>query len=348
MDITKAAHNEGIAHLNSRSGRRLWLSVALCSLLLVTVIVLSISIGSTFIPISSIYSALADYTPTRENLIIMNVRLPRTMVTVLIGANLGVAGAMMQAITRNPIASPSIFGINAGAAFAVVCMTMLIPGISPAWRVPGAFVGAFGAALLVFFLSLIIKWGKMDVKLVLIGVTVQTFLAVGTQSMLIFNESKAELLLFWLSGSVVGNHWQEVAVLAVWSGIGLIMGVALSRSLAILSLGDETARGLGQRVGLLRVAATTAVVILAGASVSIAGPIGFIGLIVPHIVRYLVGIDYRKVIVFSALLGALVLTLADVASRWINYPGETPVGIVTALLGTPFFIYLARRKGTRQ
>ncbi len=344
--MMKASQRDGIPGRGSH--RRLWTVVTACGLLLAVAILISLRYGSTTLSVRVLYDAIFHYTPSREQLILTTLRLPRVVVTVLVGANLGVAGALMQAITRNSLASPSVFGLNAGAAFAVVCMTMLLPGLSAAWRVYGAFAGALGTAVLVYALSHMIRWGKIELNMTLVGVTVQAFLAVGTQAMLIFNESKTEQLLFWLAGSVVGNRTYEASVLAIWSLPGLAAAAWLSRSVSVLGLGDELARGLGQRVRLLRGAALAVVVVLAGVSVSIAGPIGFVGLIVPHMARYILGLDYRRIIPASALLGALLLTLADIGSRWISFPGETPVGIVTALLGTPFFIYLARRRRTGQ
>ena len=325
--------------------RKLWPILLAGGALLAIVAVLSLVYGSTIYSLREVYAAFVEPASTKAQLILTTLRLPRMLVTVLIGANLGMAGALMQAMTRNPLASPSVFGLNAGAALAVVSMSLMLPGLSAAWRVYGAFAGALATAVLVYAVSHMIRWGKIELNMALIGVTAQTFLAVGTQGLLLFNESKTDMLLFWLAGSVIGNRWYEVSVLAGWSLIGLLGSLWLRRSLSVMGLGDELARGLGQRVKLLRVGVLITVVILAGVSVSIAGPIGFVGLIVPHMARYLVGLDYRRVIPVSGLLGALLLTLADVGSRMISYPGETPVGIVTALLGTPYFIYLARRKG---
>ncbi|MBD2848290.1 iron ABC transporter permease [Paenibacillus sp. IB182496] len=323
-----------------------WLAAALAALL-TGAMLLSLRYGTTHYSLSEIITGLFIDHSSREGLILSTVRLPRLAATVLIGASLGVAGALMQGVTRNPLASPSVFGVNAGAAFAVVLMIVLFPAVPVLWRVCGALIGAIGSVTLVFALSKIIRFGKPEVKMALIGVTMQTFLAVGTQALLLLNESKAEQAMYWLAGSVVGVRWPAIAILACWCAVGLALALGLSRSLAALSLGDEVAASLGQQVRRLRLMAVCAVVMLAGASVAVAGPIGFVGLMVPHIVRYMAGVHYRVVLPLSGLLGALLLTGADVCSRAISYPGETPVGIVTALIGTPYFIYLARRQGGR-
>lgn len=313
-------------------------------LVLAAAFILSVWFGSSRLPLSTLHSALFDYGPTREQLILVKLRLPRTVATMLIGANLAVAGALMQALTRNPLASPGIFGINAGASFVIVLSLMRFPGMTANWRMAAAFAGALGTALLVYVVSQLIRWGKGELRMALTGVTVQAFLAVATQALLLFNEGKTETVMFWLTGSAAGLRWSSTSALIPWSLGGLAAALLLSRAVSVLSLGEEVARGLGQRIGLLRAAVLAVVVVLAGISVSVCGPIGFVGLMVPHIARALAGVQYRTVIPVSAVLGAALLTLADAGSRLISFPAETPVGIVTAILGGPFFIYLARRR----
>lgn len=332
---------EDVVHGNRRS--LIWIIVIGGALLLVASIA-SIMLGSTRFSWQVLWSMVINYTPNREQLIIATVRLPRLITTILIGANLAVAGAIMQAITRNPLASPSVFSINAGASFVVVVTLLLFPSFPSMLRVASALIGAFVTVMTVYGLSLLIRWGKTEVKMALIGVTMQAFFSVVIQLLLLLNERKTELVMFWLTGSVVGNRWNDMQWLIPFSLAGLILAVYMSRAASILSLGSDIAKGLGQRVKRLRVVLMLLVVVLAGISVSVAGPISFIGLIVPHMVRALVGVDYRVIIPVSALLGAVLLTVADVASRFIHFPAETPVGIVTALLGAPFFIYLARKK----
>src|SRR6478735_3967621 len=296
----KAVH--GLSKRNKSPLRIIAIFLAVIILLLISMF-LSISIGSIHISFGTIKQAILNFDGSKEQSIIQSVRLPRLLVTAFVGANLAVAGALMQALTRNPLASPGIFGINAGASAAMVFLTV---------------------------------------------VAIQGMLMSLTQTLLIFNESKTEGVMFWLTGSVIGRDWGHVHVLVPFSIAGLLIAFGLGRASSLLSLGDDVARGLGQRVFAIRAFTAVVVIVLAGVSVAIAGPIGFVGLVVPHMVRYLIGVDYRVVLPMSALLGASLLLLADVLSRFITYPYETPVGAVTALLGTPYFIYLARRKKTER
>ncbi|WP_427126620.1 FecCD family ABC transporter permease [Priestia megaterium] len=341
----KAVH--GLSKRNKSPLRIIAIFLAVIILLLISMF-LSISIGSIHISFGTIKQAILNFDGSKEQSIIQTVRLPRLLVTAFVGANLAVAGALMQALTRNPLASPGIFGINAGASAAMVFLTVLVPGVSMIGGVFGAFLGGAVAAVIVYVMSSLIKGGDSDVKLALTGVAIQGMLMSLTQTLLIFNESKTEGVMFWLTGSVIGRDWGHVHVLLPFSIVGLIIAFGLGRASSLLSLGDDVARGLGQRVFVIRAFTAVVVIVLAGVSVAIAGPIGFVGLVVPHMVRYLIGVDYRVVLPMSALLGASLLLLADVLSRFITYPYETPVGAVTALLGTPYFIYLARRKKTER
>lgn len=278
---------------------------------------------------------------SKEDLIIRTLRLPRAIVGALIGANLAVAGALMQAITRNPLASPQVFGINAGASLVVVASVIFFPNISPTLLVYSAFMGAALGGIFVY--SMGSSGGITPVKLALAGMVVHFFLSSLTEGLIIFNEKTTESVLYWLVGSIDGSTWQDVGLILPWTVIGLVTALSLAPAMTILGLGDDVAKGLGQRIELIRLAAGVTVIVLAGASVAVAGPIGFVGLIIPHIVRQLVGVDYRLVVPFSAIFGASLLVYADILARFIAYPFESPVGIVTALLGTPFFLYLARK-----
>nr|WP_281944418.1 iron ABC transporter permease [Paenibacillus tyrfis] len=319
--------------------------VAAAGFVLLTVaLLLSVAVGSTSMPISSVLTALLHEDGSRTHSIIRNIRIPRTVITALAGANLAVAGALMQAVTRNPLASPGIFGINAGASVAVVFVTVTYPFVTGGYTVAAAFVGGAAAAVVVFAMASVFKGAHMEVNLALTGVAIQAILSAATQALLIFNETKTDSVLFWLAGSVSGRKWEHVQTLLWWGIPALAAAFALGRSASILSLGEDMARGLGQSVWKTRSLITLVVILLAGVSVAVAGPIGFVGLMVPHIVRYLTGADYRAVIPLSALLGAVLLLLADLASRFVLFPYETPVGVVTALIGTPYFIYLARRR----
>lgn len=301
-------------------------------------------IGSVDVSLSAIGNSILQFDGSKEHLVLRNIRIPRAIVCALVGANLAVAGALMQALTRNPLASPGIFGINAGASAAVVILTLTLPGLSGLGLVFGAFAGAAFVALTVYTLAVSMRGGHTEVKMALAGVAIQALMMSVTQTLLIFNDQKTSSLLFWLAGSVSGKDWSSVMMLLPWSIGALTIAFTLGKSASIISLGEDVARGLGQRIKLLRGVTSIVIIVLAGISVSIAGPIGFVGLIVPHIVRYFVGSDYRFILPFSAIMGAVLLVLADDVSRLVVFPYEVPVGVVTALLGSPYFIYLARRK----
>ncbi len=278
---------------------------------------------------------------SKETLVLTTLRLPRLLLGLLLGANLAVAGALMQAVTRNPLASPQVFGVNAGASLFVVLALLLFPALGTANLVYFAFFGAMIGGLLVFSFASV--RGMTSLKLALVGMAIHLLLTSLTKGLILFND-RITNVLYWLSGSISDSGWIEVRLILPWSIIGLILAFSLAKSLAIFQLGQDVAVGLGQNITRIRMLAAVAVVLLAGVTVAVAGAIGFIGLMVPHIVRRLVGEDYRYVLPISALCGGLLLTYADVLARFIAYPYESPVGIVTALLGAPFFLYLAKRQ----
>ena len=278
---------------------------------------------------------------SKEALVLTTLRLPRLLLGLVLGANLAVAGALMQAVTRNPLASPQVFGVNAGASLFVVLALLLFPALGTANLVYFAFLGAMIGGLLVFSFASV--RGMTSLKLALVGMAIHLLLTSLTKGLILFND-RITNVLYWLSGSIIDSGWIEVRLILPWSIIGLILAFSLAKSLAIFQLGQDVAVGLGQNITRIRILAAIAVVLLAGVTVAVAGAIGFIGLMVPHIVRRLVGEDYRYVLPVSALCGGLLLTYADVLARLIAYPYESPVGIVTALLGAPFFLYLAKRQ----
>ncbi|ATH94966.1 siderophore ABC transporter permease [Bacillus glycinifermentans] len=314
-------------------------------ILLLVCFTLSVSIGSANIALSDIWSAIFSYDDSKLDSIILSIRIPRALEAALIGANLGAAGALMQAVTRNPLASPSIFGINAGASAAVVFLTVVFPAAAvPMMTMGTAFIGGAVAAVTVYVIASVFSENQRDISFALVGVVIQAILASVTQMLLIFHEESTETILFWLSGSLAGSSWEKLEFLIPVSLLGLLIAIAFGRTASVLSLGDDISQGLGQKMWISRMLITVTVIALAGVSVAAAGPIGFIGLMVPHIIRYTMGADYRTVIPYSAILGAVLLLAADIASRFVYYPYQTPAGVVTAFIGTPFFIYLARRR----
>ncbi|MDC3411943.1 iron ABC transporter permease [Aquibacillus sp. 3ASR75-11] len=313
-------------------------------LLLLLSILASLRIGTASIDFETIFLSFFSSEETKDMLIIQNLRVPRTLIAVIIGASLAIAGAIMQAITLNPLASPQIFGVNAGASLVVVISTVLLPSISPSSLVYFAFIGSVLGGSIVYYMAST-GGGTSPIKLALAGITVHLFLSAIIEGIVLFNEDSTESVLFWLAGAIDATSWADVKTIWPWATVGILLAILLARQLTILGMGDDTAQGLGQNVTAIRLCFSLLVVILAGASVAVAGPIGFIGLIIPHIVRKLVGVDYRVIIPLSGLFGALLLVSADVLSRFIAFPAESPVGIVTAMLGAPYFLYLARKGG---
>jgi len=280
-------------------------------------------------------------TTSKTGLVLTNLRLPRLLLGLLLGANLAVAGAIMQAVTRNPLASPQVFGVNAGASFLVVLSLLVFPSLGTANLIYFAFAGALVGGVLVFSFASV--RGMTALKLALVGMAIHLLLTSLTKGLILFND-RITNVLYWLSGSLSDANWLELRIVLPWSIAGLLLAASLAKSLAVFQLGQDVAVGLGQKVTRIRLLAGISVVLLAGVTVAVAGAIGFIGLMVPHITRRLVGEDYRIVLPVAAVIGGLLLTYADVLARFIAYPYESPVGIVTSLLGAPFFLVLARRQ----
>ena len=325
------------------------------SFLLITGLILGISIlglsliasitwGAADIAFGDIYQSFTAFDGSTNHLIIRTVRLPRSLITVLVGASLAVAGAIMQGLTRNPLAAPDILGINAGAALAVVAGTFIFGGSSLTIYVWYAFAGAALSAIAVYFLGSLGRGGLTPFNLTIAGAALTVFMWSVTNGILILSQRTLEEIRFWLAGSVAGRDLNLLLQALPYICVGLVLAIALSRQITILSLGEDTARSLGQSTALIKILAAISIILLAGASVAIAGPIGFVGLIVPHIVRFIVGVDYRWILPYSAIFGAIIMLIADLCGRLVIQPSELPVGLVMPLIGAPFFIYLIRWK----
>ncbi|WP_417530703.1 FecCD family ABC transporter permease [Marinobacter lipolyticus] len=315
-----------------------------CLILLLLAAMSSLLFGHIQVSFDMLLGSLLDYDPgSLEHLVIRTERFSRTVTALIVGAGLAIAGALMQTLTRNPLASPSILGINAGAMFFVVVGATLLSLASPSELVWAAFVGAAIAAVLVYFLGQEARSGISPVRTVLAGVAITALFVSFAQGLLILNQDRFESILFWLAGSVSGRELDAVLPLLPVFAIAMIIALLLSPQLNLLGLDDEVIRGLGLRVGQVRLLTGLVVIVLAGTSVAMAGLIGFVGLIVPHIARGLFGTDHRWVLPTSALLGAALLLTADTIARLVIPPQEIPVGVMTALLGTPLFLHLARQ-----
>jgi ferric citrate transport system permease protein len=325
--------------------RPLRAGVAAAVLLALVVVgaVWSIRIGSQDMSIGQIAHALTHSTTT-EDLIIRTIRLPRIVLSLFVGAALAVSGAIMQAIAGNPLAAPEIMGVNAGAVFTVVLGITVVPSWQGAPTMLLAFVGAAVAGISVLTLAGSGRGRTSPVRLALAGVTATSLLIAVTQVLIIFHDNSSDSVLFWLVGGVNFASWTDVPNVAPWVVLGLVGALLLARSLNLIALGDDMARGLGHKVERTRLIGGGLVILLSGASVAVAGPIAFVGLIVPHILRRVVGSNYRVLLPVSALGGMALLIYADLASRYIRPPYEEPAGVVTALIGAPIFIYLARRE----
>jgi iron complex transport system permease protein len=320
----------------------LLLGLAIGVVLLGFCLMASLSLGAADISQSTVFSALTAFDGSTQHLIIRTVRLPRSLIAIAVGAALSVAGALMQGITRNPLAAPDILGINAGAAFAVVLTIFIFGSDSPNLYTAVAFVGAGIASIVVYGVGALGRGGLTPLNLTLAGAALTALISAFTAGILIVSQRTLEEIRFWLAGSVAGRDielfWQALPYLVV----GLLIAFALGRQITALSLGDDVARGLGQRTGWVKGMAAVSIVLLAGGSVAIAGPIGFVGLIVPHLSRFLVGADYRWILPYSAVFGAVLVVVADICARLVLRPIELPVGLVMPLLGAPFFVYLSR------
>jgi len=307
---------------------------------------LSMILGQVQTPIITLVEAFTNYNPSStEHIIITTTRISRSSIAILIGASLAVAGALMQALTRNPLASPSIFGINSGALFFVVFATVFFSINSLGHLMWIAFLGGAIAAVMVFFLGSLGKDSLSPIKIVLAGAAITAFFSSFTQGLLVLDEQSLEGVLFWLGGSVSGRSLDMLLpILPFMIGAGVV-ALFLGNSVNILTSGEDIAKGLGQQVLLVKILMGIVIILLAGGSVAVGGSIGFIGLIVPHLVRSFVGIDYRWIIPYCAVYGGILLLLADVVARLVIIPEEMPIGVMTAIIGVPFFIYMARRGG---
>lgn len=306
---------------------------------------ISVLYGAVDIHPATVWQAVFHFNAdVDEHQIIQELRLPRAISAALVGAALAVSGAMMQGMTRNPLASPSIMGVIDGAAFALVLMLAFFPGLTGAGSTIASLVGAGIAVALIMLIGSLSTGGLTPVKLALAGVAIGTMLR-SISSVVSLHFELEKNMGFWLAGGLDGANWYAVKVLLVLGAIGLFLSFIIAGSITTLSLGEDIATGLGQNNLLIKITGILATLILTGAAVSIAGSIGFVGLIVPHITRFIMGTDYRWIIPASAVFGALLLVVADVISRLMNAPFETPVGAITSIIGVPFFLYLARNSG---
>ena len=302
---------------------------------------LSLTKGSSVITMSQIVELLLNPGMDPQSQIIWNIRMPRTIVGALVGINLSLSGAILQAIMRNPLADPHIIGISSGAGLAGVVIMILFPALEYLIT-PVAFVGAMLAAICIYILAW--KNGIKPVRIILAGVAVSAFLSAGISGLMIFYSDRVHGALMWMVGGLAASSWPHVSIILPYAAIGLVLALASASYLNILQLGDEMARGLGVNVEVTRIVMTAIAALLAASAVSVVGLLGFVGLVVPHAARLLIGSDYRFLLPAAALLGVAIVTLSDTFARVIFAPIELPVGIIMAFLGAPFFLFLLRRE----
>ncbi len=341
--VKSDSHGRG-AIARSNRGRGLWLSCLL--LLLALLCILSVTTGARDVAWTDIVAALRGETQTIGQAAVA-LRIPRTLLAALAGAALGLAGALMQGVTRNPLADPGILGVNMGASLAVVIGVAWFGMDSADAYIWTAILGAGSAALFVYTIGSLGRGGATPLKLALAGAATSVAFSAMVIAVVLPRGDIAGGIRSWQIGGVGGATFERVLPVLPFLAVGFAVSLLSARKLNSLALGDELAAGLGERVAVARAIASLGAILLCGAVTAVCGPIGFLGLVVPHLCRLLIGVDHRWLLPFSAVGGACLLTLADIAGRIVARPSEIDVGIVTALIGAPFFIWIVRRQRVR-
>ncbi|MFE2276633.1 FecCD family ABC transporter permease [Streptomyces sp. NPDC059454] len=324
--------------------RATWLLVVAAVLL--AAMTASLALGSRDVAWADVWAALGGAEGTLEEAAVAN-RVPRTLLAVTVGAALGLSGAVMQGVTRNPLADPGILGVNMGASLAVVTGIAYFGLASVSGYIWAAMTGAAVTAGFVYAVGSLGRGGATPLKLALAGAAIAAALASLVSAVVLPRNDISDTFRLWQIGGVGGATYAQLGSVLPFLAAGFVICLASARALNSLALGDELAAGLGERVALVRAGAALGAVVLCGASTAVAGPIAFVGLVVPHACRLLVGVDHRWLLPFSALGGAVLLTVADVVGRVVARPSEIEVGIVTAFVGAPFFIHIVRRQKVR-
>lgn len=306
--------------------------------------VISIAFGAADISVKDTWLALFSSASNDAISIIREIRLPRELAAVLVGAALSVSGAIMQGMTRNPLADPGLLGLTAGANAALAITLAFIPGANYFNIMIACFIGAAAGAALVFGIGASKRGGFSPFRIVLAGAAISAFLTALAEGIALYFKISKDVSM-WTAGGLIGTTWGQLQVIFPFILVSLIIALLLSRQLSILSLSEEAAIGLGQKTGQTKALLFLVVTLLAGAAVALAGNMAFVGLLVPHIVRMIVGIDYRHVIPMSAVVGAIFMLFADLLGRTLNAPFETPVAAIVAMLGLPFFLLIVRKGG---
>ncbi|MEU0880992.1 iron ABC transporter permease [Lentzea sp. NPDC005914] len=343
----------GLDPAPAQAGPRRLRGLACLVALLAVSAVLSLVIGARSLSPAEVWQGLfgdpgTDQRLTEITLIVQTLRVPRTVLAIVAGLALGVAGALIQGHTRNPIADTGLLGVNSGASFAVVLAVYLFGLQNPVQYMWFAFIGAAAAGVLVFGLSSLGRGAGNPLTLALAGQGVTVFLAAMTSAVALSDKQTLDVLRFWNAGSVQGVGWNVIVVATIFVAVGLVVSLFNLPTINLLNLGDDVARGLGVNIAAGRTIGVVAVTLLAGAATAACGPIAFLGLMVAHIARWMTGPDYRFLVPYAGLLGALTLLVSDIAGRLVVRPAELQAGIVIALIGAPFFAALVWRGKFRQ
>ncbi|TNP07904.1 FecCD family ABC transporter permease [Bacillus pacificus] len=333
------------------AGNNRWLHIkficfmSLTILSLIGSIFLAVAFGAKDIHLQTVWTAVFDYNPKlTQHQIIYELRLPRVIGAAVVGAAFAVAGAVMQGVTQNPLADAGVLGINAGAMFVVALSFAFFPHMPYSYLMIVSFIGAVLSTVLIFIIGSATSGGLTPMRLTIAGAVMAALLHSLSSGVAIYYDLSQDLA-FWYAGGVAGVKWEHLKFLVPIILITILFATVIGRSISLISMGDDVATNLGVKTNRTRILGMIIVVILAGVSVSAVGSIGFVGLVIPHIARKLVGVNYRLIIPMSAFLGAMLLVLADLGARTVNPPKELAIGIMVALVGVPFFLYIARKVG---
>lgn len=314
-------------------------------LLLVISVVLSLALGARGVTLADTWHAITAYDSTREGqIVVREMRVPRTVVGLMVGVALGLSGALIQALTRNPLADPGILGVNAGAGFAVVIGVAIFGLTGIHQYIWWAFGGAVVATLVVYLIGNVGTAGATPIRLTLVGMSLGAVLGGVSSGITLLRPEVFDAMRYWGAGSLASANWATARAVGIFILIGTVIALVCARQLNAVALGDDLARSLGTRIVPLRIGVIIAVTLLCGAAVAAAGPIGFVGLMIPHVARWLLGPDQRWIFFMTLALAPSLLLLSDVLGRLLISPAELQVGIVTAVIGAPVLIGLVRRK----
>lgn len=319
--------------------------LCIAPILILFTVILSILYGAKSIDAETVWNALFhfDSSDVNHNIIITS-RLPRVVAALLVGAFLAISGALMQGMTRNYLASPSIMGVTDGAAFVITLCMIFLPGMSSIGMVLCSMIGSALGAGIVFGFGSLLQNGLSPVRLAIIGTVIGTFLSSVSAAMASYFQI-SQNVSFWFNAKLDQVDPNIIQITIPFGIIGIVLALLISKSITILSLGEEVSINLGQRTKLVKAMAILSVIFLTGTAVALVGKVGFVGLIIPHITRFIIGVDYKWILPCAGVIGGVFLALCDVLSRFVNYPFETPIGVVTSLIGIPFFLYLIRTRG---